>query len=72
MSRSKCKGIQFFIHFRRTHEFNFKVMLKVLNFVYRFLEKKLLNFCEATKSSGVHSMKKYSQRLLNVPAGETK
>ena len=50
MSRNKCEGIQFFIIFRRTKEFNFKVIFKVPNFVFRFLGKKILEFCEATKS----------------------
>ena len=39
-----------FSFFRRTKEFNFKVMLKVPKFVFRFLGKKILEFCEASKS----------------------
>ena len=38
-------------HFlNRTKEFHFKVMLKVPNFVFRFLGKKILEFCEVSKS----------------------
>ena len=42
--------MQFSIFLRRTKEFNFKVMLKVANFVFRFLGMKILEFCEASKS----------------------
>ena len=49
MSRNKCEVIQFFI-FMRTKEFNFKIILKVLNFVFRFLGKNILEFFEASKS----------------------
>ena len=35
---------------RRTKELNFKVILKVPNFVFRFLGKKILGCCEASKS----------------------
>ena len=50
MSRNEGERIQFFIPFRRTQEFNSKLMLKVSNFVFRFMKLKLLEFCEATKS----------------------
>ena len=49
MSRNKCEVIVFHF-FRRTKEFNFKVMLKVPNFVFKFLGKKILEFCKASKS----------------------
>ena len=39
-----------FSFFRRTKEFNFKVMLKVPRFVFHFLGKKILEFCEVSKS----------------------
>ena len=42
--------MQFFIILSKTKEFNFKEILKVPNFVFRFLGKKILEFCEATKS----------------------
>ena len=54
---------QFFIHFRRTQEFNFSVMLKVPHFVFRFLE----NF---VRQLNLHAMTKYCQRLLNVVVGK--
>ena len=68
------KGIQLFINFRRTKEFNFKIILKVPNFVFRFVGKKILEFCEATKSyitSRQYSMTKYCQRLINVFVSKT-
>ena len=51
-------------------------MLEVPNFVFRFLEQKFLEFCEATESyisalSLSLSLTKYFQRLLNVFADET-
>ena len=49
-------------------------MLEVPNFVFRFLEQKFLEFCEATESyiSALSlSLTKYFQRLLNVFADET-
>ena len=42
--------MQFSIFLWRTKECNFKVMLKVANFVFRFLGKKILEFCDASKS----------------------
>ena len=44
MSRNKCEGIQFFGFFRRTKEFDFKVMLKTPTFVFRFFGKEILEF----------------------------
>ena len=44
------RRIQFFVQFRRNQEFNFKVLLKVPNVIFRFLEQELLAFCEANKS----------------------
>ena len=71
LSRNKCEGINLFIYFRKTQEFNLKVMLNVPSFVFHFLGKKILEFCEEAKSTHLYSMTKYCQRLLNVFANET-
>ena len=42
--------IKFFVQFRRNQGFNFRILLKVPNVFSRFLEKKLLAFCEANNS----------------------
>ena len=55
--------MQFFIFFMRTKEFNLKVILKVANFVFRFLRKKFLEFCEASKS---YTSALYDKTLLTV------
>ena len=57
-------------HFFRTKEFNFKVMLKVPYFVFRFLGIKILEFCEANESYTSAIYDKYCQRLLNVFVGK--
>ena len=63
VSRNKCEGTQFFINFRRNQEFNFEIMLKVPNCIFRSLEKKLLEFCEATKSN---TSALYNKKLSTV------
>ena len=42
--------IKLFVQFRRNQGFNFRILLKVPNVFSRFLEKKLLAFCEANNS----------------------
>ena len=65
------RRIQFFVPFRSNQELNFKVLLKVPKVVFRFLEQKLLAFCEINLTH-LHSMTKYCQKLFNVFAGEIK
>ena len=55
--------IKFFVQFMRNQEFNFEVLLKVRNIVFRFLEQKLLAFCEAKKS---HTSAQYDKILSKV------
>ena len=45
-------------------------MLKVPDFAFRFLGKKILEFCEATKSYTSALYNKILQKLLNALAGE--
>ena len=60
MSRNTCEGYCFSFNLG---EFNFKVLLKAPNVVFRFLEQKRLAFCEANNS---HTSALYYKILSKV------
>ena len=69
MLRNKCEGKEFSIHFRKTQQFIFEVILKVCKLVFRFMWK-IKKFYEAAKSYISALCEKNCQRLLDVFGGE--